>query len=144
MFLTSRPCGAELPFMISHHQSYQRWKTCFFPPSPNQVGSGKSAQSFSDWLCNRGQKVYTTCLKCCRSAIRISHLGMAAYVWPPPTPITILTPLGLSPEMYNEGPPTKQTIVGSKFRQGDVANSGIPYSAPKVHRDIAIKMVFGG
>ena len=118
MFLTSRPCGAELPFMISHHQSYQRWKTCFFPPSPNQVGSGKSAQSFSDWLCNRGQKVYTTCLKCCRSASRISHLGMAAYVWPPLLPSQSSRPWGFPQRCTMKAPQPNKPLLAQSFDKG--------------------------
>lgn len=59
MFLTSRPCGAELPFMISHHQSYQRWKTVFLPPSPHQVGSGKKCAKLQRLVVQSGpESVY--------------------------------------------------------------------------------------
>lgn len=144
MFLTSRPCGAELPFMISHHQSYQRWKTVFLPPSPHQVGSGKKCAKLQRLVVQSGPESVYNMFKMLQVCHSYQPPGNGSICVAPPTRITILMPLGLSPEMYNEGPPTEQTIVGSKFRQGDVANSGIPYSAPKVHRDIAIKMVFGG
>ena len=82
-------------------------KQFFYHQAPVKLAPEKGGQSFSDWLRNRGQKVCTTCFKCCRSAIRISHLGMAAYVWPPPHSHRNPYALGAFPRSVQWRPPNR-------------------------------------